>query len=284
MTKVMQRLLTFIIAIPLCVLLIWFGKWQNHLLLNIVVMDVAVIAANETQILLKQHLSVQPRFFILLLAFFISATATICTTFNFSIEYSTFAFVFSLTFILIFEIFSKKSENEKFTQSLTKIVTSSFTILYTTFFLTFVQRMTIWENSKEIIVVFLLMVFMCDSIAWLFGVTMGKNNRGIIKVSPNKSIMGFIGGFIGSIAIGILAYLLFPSLFNSLTKMILLGFLTAFAAILGDLAESVMKRSAQIKDSGNIIPGRGGILDSIDSILFAAPVFYIAIQFLFELS
>ena len=71
MSKVVQRLLTFIIAIPLCLLLIWFGKWQNHLLLNIVLMAVAVIAANETHILLKQHLEVQPRPFVLILAFLV---------------------------------------------------------------------------------------------------------------------------------------------------------------------------------------------------------------------
>lgn len=284
MSKVVQRLLTFIIAIPLCLLLIWFGKWQNHLLLNIVIMAVAVIAANETHILLKQHLEVQPRPFVLILAFLVSAVGTLCTTFNFSMEFSTFAFIFAFACILIFEIFSKKSEGEQFSNSLTRIVSSSFTILYTSFFLTFVQRMTIWHDSRENIIIFMLMVFMCDSIAWLFGVTMGKNNRGIVKVSPNKSIMGFIGGFVGSIAIGIVACFVFPYVYNSVSKMVILGVITAFAAILGDLAESVMKRSAQIKDSGNIIPGRGGILDSIDSILFAAPVFYIAIQFLFKLS
>jgi phosphatidate cytidylyltransferase len=113
---------------------------------------------------------------------------------------------------------------------------------------------------------------------------MGKNNRGIIKASPNKSILGFIGGFLGSIAVGILAYFIFFDIFGHLLKMIILGFITALAAIIGDLAESVMKRSAQIKDSGNVIPGRGGILDSIDSIIFAAPAYYITIQFLFNFS
>ncbi|MBO4727856.1 MAG: phosphatidate cytidylyltransferase [Spirochaetaceae bacterium] len=283
MSKVMQRLLTFIIAIPICVALVWFGKWQNHLLLNIVVIAAAVIAANEMQVLFKQNLSVQPKPFVLFLSFFVSATATLCTTFNYTMEYATFAFVFALSFILIFEIFSKKAGDEQFSDSLTRIVTSTFTILYSSFFFTFIQRMTVWQYSREIIIVFLLMVFMCDSAAWLFGVTMGKNNRGLIKVSPNKSVMGFIGGFAGSIVIGIIAHYVFP-VFDSVPKVILLGVITAFAAILGDLAESVMKRSARIKDSGNIIPGRGGILDSIDSIVFAAPVFYIAIQFLFNLS
>ena len=235
------------------------------------------------QVLFRQNLSVQPKPFVLFLSFFVSATATLCTTFNYTMEYATFAFVFALSFILIFEIFSKKAGEEQFSDSLTRIVTSTFTILYSSFFFTFIQRMTVWQYSREIIIVFLLMVFMCDSAAWLFGVTMGKNNRGLIKVSPNKSVMGFIGGFAGSIVIGIIAHYVFP-VFDSVSKVILLGVITAFAAILGDLAESVMKRSARIKDSGNIIPGRGGILDSIDSIVFAAPVFYIAIQFLFNLS
>ncbi len=281
MSKVLQRLLTFIIGLPLCIALVCLD-WHNHLALNIVVIIVSVIAAGEAQTMMMQNLKVQPKFFVLCLAFVVATVAALCSAFNFPMEYVTFTFVISLACILVYEIFSPKPEEESFTHSLTKIVTSSFTILYSVFFLTFLQRMTPWEHSREIIAVFLLMVFMCDSIAWLFGITMGKNNRGVVKVSPNKSVMGFIGGFIGSIAISILAWLVFPNVFVSLPKMIILGFVTALAAIIGDLAESVLKRSAQIKDSGKIIPGRGGILDSIDSIMFAAPVFYITVQLLFK--
>jgi phosphatidate cytidylyltransferase len=68
-----------------------------------------------------------------------------------------------------------------------------------------------------------------------------------------------------------------PSLWGGL----ILGLVSAIAASLGDLAESVMKRSSDIKDSGSIVPGRGGVLDSIDSIAFAAPVYYGLYQLLF---
>ena len=111
-----------------------------------------------------------------------------------------------------------------------------------------------------------------------------QNNKGIIKASPNKSVAGFLGGFAGSVLSGIIGWILFPNLFSGpVFKVVALGIVMAFVSILGDLVESVLKRSAQIKDSGSIIPGRGGILDSVDSIFFAAPVYYIGINLLFNI-
>jgi phosphatidate cytidylyltransferase len=101
----------------------------------------------------------------------------------------------------------------------------------------------------------------------------------VIAASPNKSIAGFIGGFAASILISLGAALVFPGVFQSakmpvIPAALILGLGTGLAAALGDLTESVLKRSAGIKDSGTLIPGRGGVLDSIDSIALAAPVFY----------
>ena len=116
---------------------------------------------------------------------------------------------------------------------------------------------------------------MSDSIAWLFGILLGKNNRGIFKASPNKSIAGFIGAFIGSIATGILCFYIWRDIYTgSIIKMILISIFCTISSIVGDLAESVLKRSTGVKDSGSIIPGRGGVLDSIDSIVMTAPLFY----------
>jgi phosphatidate cytidylyltransferase len=87
-----------------------------------------------------------------------------------------------------------------------------------------------------------------------------------------------------SVAAGLAARALFPAVFGGRwVKAVALGVLTAGAAILGDLAESVFKRSAGVKDSGKIIPGRGGMLDSIDSMLMAAPVYYITAKLLYIL-
>jgi len=147
--------------------------------------------------------------------------------------------------------------------------------------------MSAWENPGAILL-FLFITFGSDSIAWLMGSLLGKNNRGIIPASPNKSIAGFIGGILGSIIIAVVAALFFPSVFsgndhasNLILPAILLGFCTGIAGMLGDLAESAIKRSCDFKDSGNLMLGRGGILDSIDSIAAAAPVFYMLYRFFF---
>jgi phosphatidate cytidylyltransferase len=107
----------------------------------------------------------------------------------------------------------------------------------------------------------------------------GRGNQGVIPASPNKSAAGFIGGFAAALIVGIGGVLLVPGTFIPLRlppalSGAILGLVSALAANLGDLGESAMKRSSHIKDSGSIIPGRGGVLDTIDSIALAAPVYY----------
>ena len=119
----------------------------------------------------------------------------------------------------------------------------------------------------------------------------GKNNRGLIPASRNKSIAGFAGGLLASIVIPVTAAVLFPSVFfvnggNTVFSSVvpaaaILGFFTGIFATLGDLAESAIKRSCDVKNSGSIFMERGGILDSVDSIGAAAPVFFLIYNLLF---
>ena len=177
-----------------------------------------------------------------------------------------------------FECFTAKT----FENSASKISYSTLTLFYTGFLLTFISRMTLLPDSKYVISLFLLFVFMCDSFAWFFGILFGKSTRGYVAASPNKSLVGFIGGIICSIGCGFLFKFIFPEIITiSNLHLAILGFVTSLSAIIGDLIESVFKRSCQVKDSGSLIPGRGGILDSIDSIVIAAPIFYIGYNFLF---
>ncbi|MFI3250857.1 MAG: phosphatidate cytidylyltransferase [Eubacteriales bacterium] len=119
-----------------------------------------------------------------------------------------------------------------------------------------------------------LLSFGGDTGAYFVGMSMGKH-RGITKVSPNKSLEGYIGGIVFGM-LTMLAYGIY--LQNSwnfdvkLEIMALYGFVGAIATSLGDLSFSLIKREKEIKDFGNSIPGHGGMLDRFDSLGFCAPV------------
>ena len=120
-----------------------------------------------------------------------------------------------------------------------------------------------------------LMIVAFDIGSYLIGRKFGVNP--LSPISPGKTIEGAIGGLLCSIFIGILSVRLLH-LEISILLAILLGFLVSVFSLVGDLTESMMKRNAGIKDSGNALPGHGGILDRIDSFLFTpAVVYYIII-------
>jgi phosphatidate cytidylyltransferase len=147
--------------------------------------------------------------------------------------------------------------------------------------------MNTWENSGALILIFLMITLGGDSAAWLFGTLFGATNLGIIPASPNKSIAGFAGCIFGSITVSLGAALIVPSIFiprfsfSILAAAVIIGICTGIFTALGDLSESAIKRSCGFKDSGNIMLGRGGVLDSIDSIAVAAPVFYLFFNIFF---
>lgn len=129
--------------------------------------------------------------------------------------------------------------------------------------------------------IFLLMVIVMagDTCAYYVGSTMGRRKLYPV-VSPNKSVEGAIGGVAGSVVGAFIARAtFFPALtaVDCLATALLLGLLGQ----LGDLFESLLKRSFGVKDSGAVIPGHGGVLDRLDSILFAAPAAYYYAWFIF---
>ena len=277
MSKVAKRLLTFFIGLPLVIAIV-FCDYLYHLPLQIIVGIFAVLGANEFYKMASTKTELFARELVLI------GTALLpfaCYTFilsGLSLDISPWLFISISILLMGIESFFTKD----FTNSLQKIANSFLIIFYCGFLMTFISRMTILPDSKFVISLFLIFVFMCDSAAWFFGILFGKSTRGFVAASPNKSLVGFIGGIAGSIASGCLFKFIFPQIFTiSYPRLMVLGLITSIAAIIGDLIESVFKRSCNVKDSGNIIPGRGGVLDSIDSILIAAPVFFIGYNFLF---
>ena len=131
--------------------------------------------------------------------------------------------------------------------------------------------------------VLLLAVFVTiwvnDTGAYLFGVTFGKH-RLLERISPKKSWEGFFGGAFATLISGYVFSLIIPDI--SLINWLIFSEIVLVFGTFGDLLESLIKRTVQVKDSGTIIPGHGGLLDRFDSMILAAPVIYIFLSFLFK--
>jgi len=116
-------------------------------------------------------------------------------------------------------------------------------------------------------------IFLYDTGAYFTGVKLGKRKL-IVNVSPNKTIEGTVGGFLSSLlGGGVLGYYLLPH--YSMGGLLVIIFLTAFFAQIGDLIESMFKRFAGVKDTGKMFYGHGGALDRLDSVLAGSFIFYL---------
>ena len=278
MNKVAKRLLVFFIGLPL-IIGITTLDYYNHIALNILAIFCSAFAAHEFYNMAKLKFKMFPKTMVIILTCALPFLAynSILIDMDFS----------NLSWFLVLEIFlfmgAESIIAKDFTDSVAKIAVTVLILFYCGYMITFIIRITAIKDYATIFLyLYFILVFMTDSGAWFFGVLFGKTSRGFFKASPNKSIVGFFGGIITAIACGILFKLFFPTVFfGSIWKIILVSFATSLAAIIGDLIESVFKRSLGVKDSGTIIPGRGGLLDCLDSLILGAPIYYVGVYFLY---
>lgn len=128
----------------------------------------------------------------------------------------------------------------------------------------------------SLVVTLFASVWMADIAAYFVGLAIGRHKL-FPRVSPKKSWEGAIGGLVGStVAFALLSNVLMPSLDSTLAT--LCGAVVGIVGPLGDLSESLLKRDATVKDSGEILPGHGGVFDRFDSMLFAAPVVFLILH------
>jgi phosphatidate cytidylyltransferase len=179
-------------------------------------------------------------------------------------------------------------------ESLSSVALGVFGFIYIPFLFNFTARITFIVSGATVVPgtvgshgMFLLLWLLAvtkftDMGAYIVGSIIGRHKM-IPHVSPGKTWEGFGGALLFSQIAACGLYLLFPeqlSFFRNWTNVIFLGFILAICAVVGDLAESVVKRALNAKDSGKMLPGIGGSLDLIDSICFTAPALYFYLKWI----
>jgi phosphatidate cytidylyltransferase len=272
-----QRIITALLLIPLPVTAIWFGEpW-----FTILVVIFGVLAALEFY-RLGSATRVSPVTYlglIFTLIFIISFNPDLLSCLETSIDPTlisplilTTAMVLTLVWIIL------RRQKEGAIASWTWTIGG---ILYVGWLLGQVVALRGLANGRSWVFFILVTTVASDTMAFFIGRAIGKHKLAP-QISPNKTWEGAIAGVIGAVVFSLLFTP--PELFSltnplriyglSYGEAILVGVLASVFGQIGDLAESLLKRNAKVKDSGNLLPGHGGILDRLDSIIFAGVIVY----------
>ncbi len=163
--------------------------------------------------------------------------------------------------------------------SLQRISARFFIMVYAGLFVSSFYGLRYLPHGQYIVIFLLIVTWITDSSAYFAGRWFGRH-REIFLASPKKSLEGFLAAVFFAFAASIGAKLIFPSHLTWI-EAILIGFATGIFGQFGDLVESMIKRDAGVKDSSNVIPGHGGILDRFDSLLASAPILYVFLRLLY---
>ncbi|MBX7157906.1 MAG: phosphatidate cytidylyltransferase [Verrucomicrobiae bacterium] len=192
--------------------------------------------------------------------------------------------LFELICLLIFllGILSRQVFDRSQTTPVLTVAVTFFGIFYVIWLFNFVTRLVYFPATgrEPFLLLYLLLVTKMTDIGAYIGGSLFGRHKLLPEVSPKKTWEGFIVGVLCSVGVSYGLIAGFPERLTLIPKewAIGLGLIISLVSVVGDLAESVMKRDTQVKDSGGFIPGIGGALDLIDSVLFTAPVLYLFLQ------
>lgn len=272
MKNTVKRVILFVLAIPGLFGMILFLPYFHHLAVSLLLVLCSVIGTYEVCKMMKRFgFDVDTKVFPLMGAL-LPIGAYLEVIGFISDQYQPLVLTYM---VIIGFIFPVLQQNRKEIGQAFRLLMAYITAgLYPGFFISYIVSFSRFEHRTAIYIIFMFLVFFNDSFAWLTGKLFGKK-RNVVAASPNKSVAGFIGGIFASVLVMVLSRYFYPQIFHTnYFIMILAGIVFGMATILGDLIESAIKRSVGVKDSGNIIMGRGGMLDSIDSLLITAPLYY----------
>lgn len=177
-------------------------------------------------------------------------------------------FLFMIFLLLMITVISKN----KFTfDEVGFIILSSVYIGFGFHYL--ISTRQIPENGLALVFFVLLIIWSTDSGAYFVGRKFGKRKLWP-EISPKKTVEGSIGGIVSAIIVAVIFQLIFP-LFSSYAVLLIVVIVVSILGQMGDLVESALKRHYAVKDSGNVLPGHGGILDRFDSLIYVLPILHL---------
>ena len=260
-----HRILTAILGIPLLIYLIYVGSFPLFLAVSLL-----FFLGLREFINIAEKAGYSP----LKISMYIGGFLLIGEAYLYSGEYTALAF-FIIFMLLVIELVLSNKIN------LAAIAVSFFGVIYLSFLKYILLLRDFHEGFALILMVFIL-TWAVDTGAYFSGRLFG-NKKLAPSISPNKTWEGAIGGTIAAmLTAAILYYTLIPDgiFVDGVFTVIILGFLVSLSGQFGDLFESLIKRNANVKDSGSLLPGHGGVLDRFDSIILTVPVTYYFINFL----
>ena len=200
----------------------------------------------------------------------------LCTYFDYRLPPDWFFVFIPAICLTVFIVQFTKRDN----RAVLSIAAILFGLVYVSWFSAFIIRIRVMPLGTELLrkqlIAFLILVTKSGDIgAYLVGTKAGRHSL-IPRISPKKTVEGMLGGLAFSIGVSLACKGFLPSF--SLSRLLILGLLLGALAQIGDLSESLIKRDCAAKDSGQTLPGLGGVLDTIDSLLFTAPIFYFYVK------
>ncbi len=260
----MVRVLTAIVFLPILFSALWLGSpiWFSAIALAGI-----LLGLYEYYVLAKQGGQVQG----------MVAAVAILAAFYYG-QHNLIAIIIAALVIveLLVQLFTRAND-EDFTEMLPGAAIKIFGVLYVVVLGGYIIAIRVIESpvpqlAAKLLTLFFIVVFAGDTGAYYTGRALGRK-RLAPRVSPGKTVEGAIGGLLGNVIAALIAHFtFFPEL--KILHAVPLALVMGFLGITGDLCESMLKRGARAKDAGNLIPGHGGLLDRLDSMLFNAPLLY----------
>jgi len=269
--NLLLRILLGAIAFPVLLASIFLVPQASHLAFNLIVIAFSVGGAFETEGLLRKKGFQTSRWLVPSLSVVVPALAYLEAVGILSADALDMGMVLVLALVLLSSGVFHKAQS--LPGLISHLASSFFILLYPCFFLSYLVKLSGLPDASWKILYFLCVVFLNDIMAYFGGSFLGGGRSLGLPVSPKKTAIGFVCGFLTSVGVSVMFAVLLPGIFSAgIPVMAAFGGLIGLTTILGDLVESGLKRSAEVKDSGSIMPGRGGILDSIDSMVLSAPL------------